>query len=273
MQFINKFKYKRKGHRIIKAFIKDKWNNDIQRDVNLNYNELKRIKAFKYLLLKEQQGFCCYCMRKIPFNEVTLEHVMPHHLEDKKRKEEVKYYSKFGRLKRGKIYYCPDKEIPISPKLHTPPYTHCIAHENLVASCQGKVFEGGEKYILHKCCNNFRGNDKIVPLFFIPRAAEIVRYEIDGTLTYFEKYESTISSLNLMHSTLIFMRKIWAKIVINNISLNQVNKALTDNDIRINIIDDIDIDISERKNLRIDLYWKLLIEYHWFYNYFQRMIA
>lgn len=182
-------------------------------------------------------------------------------------------YSKFGRLKRGKIYYCPDKEIPISPKLHTPPYPHCIAHENLVASCQGKVFEGGEKYILHKCCNNFRGNDKIVPLFFIPRAAEIVRYEIDGTLTYFEKYESTISSLNLMHSTLIFMRKIWAKIVINNISLNQVNKALTDNDIRINIIDDIDIDISERKNLRIDLYWKLLIEYHWFYNYFQRMIA
>lgn len=67
MQFINKFKYKRKGHRIIKAFIKDKWNNDIQRYVNLNYNELKRIKAFKYLLLKEQQGFCCYCMRKIPF--------------------------------------------------------------------------------------------------------------------------------------------------------------------------------------------------------------
>lgn len=184
-----------------------------------------------------------------------------------------KICSKFGRLKRGKIYYCPDKEIPISPKLHTPPYPHCIAHENLVASCQGKVFEGGEKYILHKCCNNFRGNDKIVPLFFIPRAAEIVRYEIDGTLTYFEKYESTISSLNLMHSTLIFMRKIWAKIVINNISLNQVNKALTDNDIRINIIDDIDIDISERKNLRIDLYWKLLIEYHWFYNYFQRMIA
>ena len=66
---------------------------------------------------------------------------------------------------------------------------------------------------------------KLFHYFFIPRAAEIVRYEIDGTLTYFEKYESTISSLNLMHSTLIFMRKIWAKIVINNISLNQVNKA------------------------------------------------
>lgn len=115
MQFINKFKYKRKGHRIIKAFIKDKWNNDIQRYVNLNYNELKRIKAFKYLLLKEQQGFCCYCMRKIPFNEVTLEHVMPHHLEDKKRKEEVKYYSKFGRLKGGKYIIAQIKRFPYLP--------------------------------------------------------------------------------------------------------------------------------------------------------------
>ena len=64
MQFINKFKYKRKGHRIIKAFIKDKWNNDIQRDVNLNYNELKRIKAFTaqrttriLLLLHEKNSF------------------------------------------------------------------------------------------------------------------------------------------------------------------------------------------------------------------------
>lgn len=76
-----------------------------------------------------------------------------------------------------------------------------------------------------------------------------------------------------MHSTLIFIRKIWAKIVINNINLSQVNEALTNNDIRTDIIDDIDIDISERKNLRIDLYWKLLIEYYWFYNYFQKMIA
>ena len=105
------------------------------------------------------------------------------------------------------------------------------------------------------------------------RVVEIVRYEIDGTLTYFEKYDSTIKSLNLMHSTLIFMRKIWAKIVINKISLNQVNKALTDIEIRADIIDDIDINLSERKNLRIDLYWKLLIEYHWFYKYFQRMMA
>ena len=60
MQFINKFKYKRKGHRIIKAFIKDKWNNDIQRYVNLNYNELKRIKAFKYLHTNTfVREYCC----------------------------------------------------------------------------------------------------------------------------------------------------------------------------------------------------------------------
>lgn len=112
MQFISKFKYKKKGHRIIKTFIKNKWDNDIQRYVNLNYNELKRYKVFKYLLLKEQQGFCCYCMRKIPFKEVTLEHVMPHHLNDKKRKEEIKYYSKFGQLKKEKYIIALIKRFP-----------------------------------------------------------------------------------------------------------------------------------------------------------------
>lgn len=273
MQFINKFKYKKKGHRIIKTFIKNKWDNDIQKYVNLNYNELKRYKRFKYLLLKEQQGFCCYCMRKISFSEVTLEHVMPHHIEEKRRKDETKYYTKFGRLKRKNIYYCPDKDIPAFSKLHTPPYPHCIAHENLVASCKGKVFEGGEQYVLHKCCNNFRGNDKIIPLFFLPRIADLLQYEIDGTLTYVERYHPTITALNLMHPTLIFMRRIWAKIVINNISLNQVNRAMTDKNIRTDIIDDIDIDKTERKNLRIDSYWNLLIEFYWFYNYFQRMIV
>lgn len=274
MQFISKFKYKKKGHLIIRTFIRKQWDSDTRKYINLNYNELKRCKKFKHLLLKEQQKFCCYCMRKISFNEATLEHVMPHHLKrNTSIKDEIKYYSRFGRLKRENIYYCPDKDIPISSKLQTTPYPHCIAHENLVASCQGKVFDGGEKYVLHKCCNNFRGNNKIIPLFFIPRAAEIIRYEIDGRLTYFENYGSTIKALNLMHPTLIFMRKIWAKIVINNISFSQVNMALTDKDIRINIIDDIDIGFSERKNLEINLYWKLLIEYNWFYGYFKKIVS
>ncbi|ERI82173.1 hypothetical protein HMPREF1981_02682 [Bacteroides pyogenes F0041] len=52
MQIISKFKYKKKGHRIIKTFIRNQWDNDIQRYVNLNYDELKRYKVFKYLLLK-----------------------------------------------------------------------------------------------------------------------------------------------------------------------------------------------------------------------------
>lgn len=57
MQFINKFKYKRKGHRIIKAFIKDKWNNDIQRYVNLNYNELKELKRLSIYCSKNNKDF------------------------------------------------------------------------------------------------------------------------------------------------------------------------------------------------------------------------
>lgn len=276
MQFISKFKYKRKGHRIVKSFIRGQWDYDNKRYINLKYNELKREKKFKYLLLKEQQGFCCYCMRKIPLEDVTLEHVIPHHIKDEARKDaQIIHYRKFGRLKRKNVYYCPDIDIPSFSKLRTPPYPHCIAHENLVASCNGKVFDNGEEYVLHKskCCNNFRGNEEIIPLFFIPRAAEIICYEIDGTLTYFEKYDSTIKLLNLNHCTLTLMRKVWARIVINNISLNSVNKALMDSEVRNDIIDDIDIEISERRKLKVDLYWKLLADFYWFYGYFQKKMA
>ncbi len=69
------------------------------------------------------------------------------------------------------------------------------------------------------------------------------------------------------------MRKVWARIVINNISLKSVNKALTDSEIRNDIIDDIDIEISERRNLKVDLYWKLLTDFYWFYDYFQKKMA
>lgn len=264
MQFISKFNNRKKGHHIVKCFIKGCWDRDINQYSNLNYEELKRCKKFRYLLLKEQQGFCCYCMREISRNELTLEHVMPHHIGKNKQKEEFKYYKQYGQIKR--VYYCSD--IPSSPKLRIPPYPHSIAYENLVASCNGKLYKDGKKNHLHQCCNNYRGNNKIIPLFFLPRIADIIQYETDGTLTYCERFDSSVKLLNLNHSTLIFIRKIWARIVLHNIKINQIKAAIKDDNLRIDIIDDIDIELPERNTLKIDLYWNLLLEFYWFYNYF-----
>lgn len=274
MQFINKYQNREKGHRIIKSFIKEHWDDDCQKYVNLNYDELKRCKKFQHLLLNEQQGYCCYCMRKIPPTDVTLEHVIPRNLggDDEKKKKEFKYYMQFGYLKPRRIYYSP--QIPASLKLHTPPYPHSIAYENLVASCNGRIYDGGSKCQLHACCNNFRGNEKIIPLFFLPRISQIVQYEKDGALTYDEeKYGASIDLLNLRHPTLFFIRKIWARIVTKDINMSQVKSALEDEKIRQNIIDDLDIPRADENKLKLDMYWKLFLEFHWFYYYFTNKSA
>jgi hypothetical protein len=47
----------------------------------LGYDDLQQIQNFKDLLLEEQRGFCCYCMRKIPAGGLRIEHVMPQNIK------------------------------------------------------------------------------------------------------------------------------------------------------------------------------------------------
>ena len=265
MQFISKNNaiYFTKGHSIINSFIGDCWQKDSNRYINLSYDELKRNKNFNNLLLGEQKGFCCYCMREIPIDKITLEHVMPKSIT-KNITSEVVHYHQFIFSKM--VVYSP--KINPNNKLKYPPYPHCIAYENLTASCDGSIYDGGEEYILHGCCNNKRGNDKIIPLFFLPRIHYILKYEVDGRLTYSDEYDATIRSLSLNCDSLRIIRKVWARIRDNKITIPQVENAETDLNKRKDIIVQLDLEQSEEKDIKHDLYWKLLIQFKWFYGYF-----
>lgn len=265
MQFINKDqdKYSSVGHRIVDSFITGCWQEDSGKYINLKYNELKRNKSFNELLLEEQMGFCCYCMRKISLNEITLEHVMPYQI-DKDCPNQVSHY--YCYVSPQKVIYQPNIEQGV--RLKYPPYPHRIAYENLTASCDGSIYEDGEKYILHACCNNKRGNDKIIPLFFLPRIHTIIKYEEDGTLLYTDEYETTIKSLNLDCDSLRLIRKVWARIRKRNIKVTEVKAGEHNEDIRKNILVILGIERVEEKKMLHILYWKLLIQFYWFYNYF-----
>lgn len=266
MQYISKYDFKKKGHAIIRRFLREQWDKDACRYVNLDYTQLKRDQSFKRQLIKEQHGFCCYCMRCLSRKEVALEHVIPQKIKSQDPKEEIKYYAQFGRLKRRLVKYM--ESIPTDRKLKTPPYPHSIAYENIVASCTGKVYEGGKEYTFHKCCNNFRENKKIIPFFFIPEITIEVGYRKDGTIDCPERLDDTVSILNLEHPSLVFIRKIWAKIVKAEVSLKDVQTAKNDIQLRKDIISDIDIKKEERDKLGNDIYWNLLNEFRWFYRYY-----
>jgi hypothetical protein len=265
MQYIGKDNnvYKKRGYEIVDSFISDCWQSDSNRYVNLGYDELKRKENFKDLLLEEQKGFCCYCMRKIPVNKLTLEHVMPRNIKTD-IKNEVEHYYQF--VSPQKVKYIP--QIIPDNKLKYPPYPHCIAYENLTASCDGSIWDGNGKHILHGCCNNKRGNDKIIPLFFLPRIHYLLIYEEDGRLTYAEEYDSTIKSLNLDCNSLRLIRKVWACIRNSNIKIADVRAAEEDKILRIDIIVRLGLDRKDESTIKNDTYWKLLLQFYWFYGYF-----
>ena len=164
------------------------------------------------------------------------------------------------------------KSIPKDRKLQVPPYPHSIAYENIVASCTGKVYAGGQQYILHQCCNNFRGNQKIIPYFFMPEIEMEVGYRIDGTIDCPERFDDTVRCLNLEHRSLVFMRKIWAAIVRENITIKDVQEAQNNKQLRKDIIADINIKKDERKQLENDIYWNLLNEFYWFHGYYYKKL-
>jgi hypothetical protein len=265
MQFIYKDhdRYRSKGHRIVDSFIAGCWQKDSEKYINLQYSGLKRNKEFNDLLLEEQKGLCCYCMRKIPSGEATLEHVIPHHIKTDLKNQLSHYYCY---ISPQRVIY--QSTIEQDKRLKYPPYPHCIAYENLTASCDGRIYESGEKYILHACCNNKRGNDKIIPLFFLPRIHSILKYEEDGSLLYTDEYETTIKALNINCDSLRLIRKIWARVRKSNIKLTEVEAGEYDMEIRKNILVILDVERQEEKKMQHVLYWKLLIQFDWFYHYF-----
>ena len=229
---------------------------------------MKGEKAFEHQLINEQDGFCCYCMRHLTKGEVTLEHVMPQKIKKEDQDTDVRYYSQYGRLKKKYVKYM--ESIPKVGKLKIPPFPHSIAYENIVASCTGKVYNKGEKYTLHQCCNNFRDNQKIIPAFFIRGIENQLGYRKDGTIDCSERMDDTVKFLNLEHPSLVFIRKIWAAIVMAGITINEVKAAQKDNLQRNDIISDIDIKKAERDKLGNNIYWNLLNEFYWFHGYYQR---
>ena len=119
---------------------------------------------------------------------------------------------------------------------------------------------------LHECCNNSRGNKRILPLFY-DKKFNIV-YERNGSLTFPPRYEDTVKALKLeSNGNLRLFRKAWACIVRLH-GVDEVKSALTDCDLRENILRDTLLTLPEVKRLRNDLYWRLFYAYRWFGYYF-----
>lgn len=281
---------RRKGHRIVNCFLHEAWNPEEKLYVNCTYGSFKRNREMKQLLHQEQNGFCCYCMRSLKVGEHTsLEHVMPQNPVDKQNHTDFKkisYYKRFNNnFKRYVIYKHLNGTVK---KWHSgPPYPHFCAYENLVLSCDGSLFIEEDKMNgkfpskIHLCCNEQRGNELIVPLFFIKNISELITYHRDGSIgisphlvkssSLQKMLSDTIDCLALEHSRLQIIRQAWYHIAVSCMyDVEQVRKACTDEALRQRIMMDSGIPLKLVNRISHPIYWSLLCEYFWFYKYFSK---
>ena len=273
MRWINKRdkQNRKRGHAIVKKFLNRGWDKTLGRYVNCGYSDIQGEGSMTHLLLREQGYLCCYCMRTIAYKKhTTLEHVMPRKTKMGDYNTITHYLNSARYMKR----YVKWTKEPPRYRVKVPPFPHYCAYENLVASCDGSIYElknPDYQYPskLHNCCNNIREQKEIIPMFYLKNINSVLIYEKDGELTYDDMYDSTIQAINLEYPTLKLMRRAWAKIC-RGYTVEDVKNAVDDKDLRDIIIDDSLLSSVDGNLLKKDNFWNLLLEYRWFYSYFKK---
>lgn len=268
MKYIDKNKapFATNGRRIIDNFIASQAQSTPAKECDYDSFRRSRFKKlFLKLLIKQQQSYCCYCMRIIQSNNTTttLEHVIPQSCDKVKVDSYLAKYPTWF----NNVYHFGN----LTPPLSDPLYPHVIAYDNLIASCNGEI--NGSRSSL--CCNNRRGNVEIVPLPFDPNISEKVMYiGMSGEMRVVESVDDTerqaiadtIENLGLNEGRLREIRMLWfrtkRKNAIEFVHKNDkraLAKAIFETEEYTSIAEPEFI-----KYFTEESYWKLFCEYKWF---------
>lgn len=177
---------------------------------------------WRKLLCEEQDYLCCYCMRRLTFNNglgMSVEHIIPQSLRGIDDKAEFDRYisgpNSAPNLVRFVEYsenvesagYSSENDIDRLPKM-----PHVIAHHNLVAACRG--ISGSKESGC--CCNSVRKRNYIVPYMLIVDGYKHFKYDPNGLVSIDvadKSWEKILKELN--STTFQNIRYIWYKIARN----------------------------------------------------------
>jgi hypothetical protein len=225
------------------------------------------------LLLKEQSNHCCYCMRRLNFEdeEKTVEHLIPNKIDKNKTYEErknifEKYLNPNTVLNNKTVCFADD--FIKNEETKFPPYPHTVAYHNLTISCNGKFSRSGSA--IH--CNLKRGDGYVKPFVLNSKVSEEFEYEPNGYVLWKDKDEKkkiekkdALKKLELNIDRLRMIRRIWYYAVQNEENLMEFN-----NDQRKKFLIKLEKELPEDEtnilnNFKTnDSYWNLLKKYDYF---------
>lgn len=238
------------------------------------YNILRR------QLLSENQGRCCYCMRRIEESQTTLEHVIPNKTETELQYDSYQPYYTAG-LWRTMVFA---KKFLANPCWPYVAFPHTVAYENLLPSCNGKFARTVVSPQLHapddrisQCCNNKRGNEMVIPFVFNPSMVSEFKYHKNGIVVWtvpdhitgderkrlLQERKKTIDHLGLNCPELVAIRRIWFFLSALGKDCDQAERDRT----VLYLTEDQDLTDGEKNmlaNFWQSSYWCLLEEYRYF---------
>lgn len=213
------------------------------------------------VLMPEQDGRCCYCMRRLSqCRSVTVEHIMPNHATDR---AELDLY----RVRKTVLDELPHSDDFRSQAVITyPPHPHSIAYQNLLLSCDGDFFNENSKA---QCCNLKRKHTFLPPFVLYPTISQSFVYTSDGTAEWMEDPElieskkNAIRILGLNKTLLKMIRRIWFFCSDNNLSPHTDDRDIIINTMMgyMSAATTIQRESDMLLNFKHDKYWKLLLEY------------
>lgn len=192
MEFINKFN-QTKFHPHYTKFENNKWNLSSNRYGNYDYDGLYKHNIrndIKSLLIDEQNGLCCYCMKNLEKNDSSsIEHLYP---------QNPQIHNVFSNYhltcqETGTFNYS-IRQVPTIGLENLP---HDISYYNLLACC--------------KICNNTRDTKEIRPFIFISDIKTKFSYNDEGNI-YSSEYEDEIIKIGLADSYYLQYRHLWKHI-------------------------------------------------------------
>lgn len=183
-------------------------------------------KEMTKILLNNQNGYCCYCMRKLKTSQdeidsdevITREHIIPRDFTQAQNRKVQDYYQNCPNLAADKVILTDEFESATCTQT-LPPFPHIIAYDNLVASCNGtfpyvRNASGGKSKI---CCNEARKSNDAFPVYFINNIEEMIDYKENGDI-YIKttvnrdnrnRIEDVIKHANLACDMLKDIRRLW----------------------------------------------------------------
>lgn len=218
-------------------------------------------------LIKEQQEKCCYCMRKLKYDDTTtLEHIIP---------KGANHTEINGYLLAYKRIFTQIKHESNLRKFAYPPYPHQIAYGNLCASCKGILKENSLSSL---CCNCKREHSTITPLIFIPNIERNIEYmKMSGEMIlHITDSNRTLDKLGLNNAALKEIRMFWALIAKNkSMKFIKQNRKYDLLSVVFHVNNLQDLAKNGYGNFAKyfstnEYYWNLLKDYKWFYFYYKK---